>query len=69
MSTGAGTQALRPRGLCPECVHVRIVKSAKGSVFLRCKRSKLDSRWPKYPPQPVGRCEGYEAAPAGGSDL
>ena len=63
----SGTSAPPARGLCPECAHVHIVKSAKGSVFLRCKRSKLDSRWPKYPPQPVGRCEGYEAAPVGGS--
>lgn len=66
MITGAGAQASGAHGLCPECVHVHIVKSAKGSVFLRCKRSKLDSRWPKYPPQPVGRCKGFEAAPAGG---
>ncbi|MFT7677243.1 MAG: hypothetical protein ACI8QC_001221 [Planctomycetota bacterium] len=65
MSAGGEAQAAGPRGLCPGCSHVHIVKSPRGSLFLRCTRSKEDARFAKYPPQPVRRCEGYEAAPGG----
>jgi hypothetical protein len=61
-----GTPAGRPapawHGLCDSCAHVRAVTSARGSTFLLCERSKSDPRYPKYPPQPVVRCAGFEPA-------
>lgn len=53
-----------PAGLCASCLHGRIVNTARGTAFLRCERSKDDPRFPKYPPLPVVRCPGFEAAPA-----
>ncbi len=54
----------RPRspygGLCADCRHVRIIESDKGSVFVLCGRAKDDPRFPRYPPQPVVRCSGFE---------
>lgn len=47
-------------GLCPRCIHVRRIESAKGSVFLLCERSKDDPRFPRYPPQPRVECAGFE---------
>jgi len=47
-------------GLCPRCGHVKIVTSQRGSVFLLCLLSAEDPRFPKYPPQPVVSCEGFE---------
>ena len=49
--------------LCKSCVHVREVVSGTGSKFLLCQLSKTDKRFPKYPPQPVVRCDGYEDKP------
>lgn len=46
--------------LCATCSHVREIVSGKGSRFLLCRLSQTDSRFPKYPPQPVSRCAGYE---------
>jgi hypothetical protein len=58
--------------LCESCRHLREVVSAKGSRFLLCLLSQVDSRFPKYPPQPVLRCGGYEkradSATAGEAD-
>ena len=45
--------------LCETCVSMREVVTPKGSRFLLCQLSKTDLRSPKYPPQPVVRCEGY----------
>lgn len=50
-------------GLCPVCVHVRVVRSARGSQFWRCSLATHDPRFPKYPPQPVIRCIGHAPAP------
>ena len=50
------------KGLCPTCVHVRVVEGANGSRFLMCKLAKEDDRFAKYPPQPVVRCAGHERA-------
>lgn len=50
----------RPRGLCARCRHVRILRSERSSTFLLCTRSKADRRFPKYPPQPVLACMGFE---------
>jgi len=49
-----------PKSLCESCKHLREVISGKGSRFLLCLVSQVDQRFPKYPPQPVLRCGGYE---------
>jgi hypothetical protein len=38
---------------------MREVKTPKGSRFLLCQLSSSKPEFPKYPPQPVKRCEGY----------
>jgi ribosome-associated protein len=45
--------------LCKTCEHMREVTSGNGSRFLLCRLSQTDQRFPKYPPQPVVRCEGF----------
>jgi len=47
-------------GLCPRCRHVKTVTSERGSTFLLCRKSAEDPRYPKYPPQPVVSCPGFE---------
>ncbi len=47
-------------GLCADCVHARRLESARGSVFILCKLSHTDPRFPKYPGLPVLSCEGFE---------
>ena len=47
-------------GLCDSCVHQKLIRSGRGSVFSMCLRSKTDVRFPKYPRIPVERCPGYE---------
>jgi hypothetical protein len=49
----------RHGGLCPRCVHVKEVRSARGSVFLLCRLAAEDARFSKYPPQPVFECSGH----------
>ena len=44
--------------LCEACRNVREVRTAK-SRFLLCGLSLTDAAYPKYPPQPVVRCDGY----------
>jgi hypothetical protein len=46
--------------LCQSCRSMREVVSGRGSRFLLCRKAQDDSRFAKYPPQPVVRCEGYE---------
>jgi hypothetical protein len=46
-------------GLCPLCIHVRRITSAKGSTFLLCELAQSDPRFPKYPPQPRLVCSGF----------
>lgn len=41
--------------LCHRCTFLRVVESAKGSVFLMCQEPTL----PKYGPQPVKSCRGF----------
>jgi hypothetical protein len=50
------------RSLCESCAHLRAVVTPRGSRFLLCQLSQTDDRFPKYPPQPVVRCGGYERA-------
>jgi hypothetical protein len=51
------TEVPFPRSLCHRCVHLRLVHSGKGAVFLMCREPSL----PKYPTQPVARCTGFAA--------
>ena len=53
-------------GLCATCQHSRLVETARGSGFYLCRLSDTDPRFPRYPPLPVLRCDGYNpnAAPA-----
>jgi hypothetical protein len=48
------------RSLCEKCAWRREVVTPKGSRFLLCKLSQTDPAFPKYPPQPVVRCAGYQ---------
>ena len=48
------------KSLCESCRHLREVVSGRGSRFLLCLLSQSDKRFPKYPPQPVLKCGGYE---------
>jgi hypothetical protein len=50
--------------LCEKCQRVRQVVTPKGSRFLLCQLSLTDPLFPKYPPQPVVRCAGYQPAKA-----
>ncbi len=50
-------------GLCPGCRHLRRITSERGAEFYLCGRSRQDARFPKYPPQPVIACAGFEAPP------
>ncbi len=53
-------------GLCDSCVHMKLNRNTRGSVFLFCKLSREDERFPKYPAVPVQQCTGYRrpTAPA-----
>ena len=44
--------------LCETCGNVREVRTAR-SRFLLCELSFTTAAYPKYPPQPVVRCDGY----------
>jgi hypothetical protein len=48
------------RSLCETCASMREVVTPKGSRFLLCRLSQTDPAFPKYPPQPVVRCDGYQ---------
>lgn len=48
------------QSLCETCRHRKEIISGTGSRFLLCQLSQADRRFPKYPPQPVGKCVGYE---------
>ena len=45
--------------LCETCAWMREVVTPKGSRFLLCQLSQTDPDYPKAPPQPVVRCDGY----------
>jgi hypothetical protein len=46
--------------LCESCAHMREVVTPRGSRFLLCLLSQSDHRFPRYPPQPLLLCKGYE---------
>jgi len=48
-------------GLCERCVHLKIIRSDKGSEFVQCLRSFEDARYAKYPRLPVVVCRGFLA--------
>ena len=50
-----------PDSLCHGCVHLRVVRSGRGSTFLMCQEPSL----PKYAAQPVRACRGFTALPSG----
>ncbi len=65
-----------PYGVCSQCLHVKLLTSDKGSVFMQCQRGLTDARFPKYPRLPVLRCAGFVAlakpsvaSPASGTQL
>jgi hypothetical protein len=45
--------------LCETCKNMREVRTAR-SRFLLCELSVTNPAYPKYPPQPVVRCGGYQ---------
>lgn len=55
-------------GLCADCVHVRQIRSERGSTFLQCQLSFTDARFAKYPRLPVVICSGYEKLARSESD-
>ncbi len=48
-------------GLCPRCVHVRVIESERGSRFFLCTKAKDDPALPRYPPQPRHVCSAFAA--------
>src|SRR2546430_10434420 len=63
-----GEAAAMSRSLCETCAWMREVVTPKGSRFLLCQLSKTDPAYPKYPPQPVVRCDGYRPREASEQD-
>ena len=55
------------RSLCETCENVRAVCTAR-SKFLLCQLSATNAAYPKYPPQPVVRCDGYRPRNDAGKD-
>ena len=47
------------QSLCESCQNVREVRTAR-SRFLLCELSVTNDDYPKYPPQPIVRCDGYK---------
>jgi len=45
--------------LCHSCAFVRLVHGRRGQTYFLCRNEAIPL---KYPPQPVSRCVGYEAA-------
>lgn len=52
---------LAPRsGLCAACRHLQVLRSRRGTVFVRCGLSDRDAAMARYPPLPVRGCRGFE---------
>ena len=47
------------QSLCETCKNTREAHTAR-SRFLLCELSVTNAAYPKYPPQPVVRCDGYQ---------
>src|ERR1051325_6877965 len=52
------------KSLCETCKHMREIVTAR-SRFLLCERSRTEEAYPKYPPQPIVQCPGYEGKEKG----
>jgi hypothetical protein len=52
-------------GLCSICRFAAVQRSARLSVFWRCRRADTDPGFRRYPPLPVKECPGFERAPGG----
>jgi hypothetical protein len=52
-------------GLCDACVHQRVIRNTRGSVFSLCERSRTQPEYPRYPRVPVVECAGFEPRAAG----
>jgi hypothetical protein len=48
------------QSLCEACTWMREIVTPKGSRFLLCQLSQTYRGYPKYPAQPVVRCDGYQ---------
>jgi hypothetical protein len=48
------------QSLCETCQMMREVVTPKGSRFLLCQLSITNPDYPKYPPQPIVKCDGYQ---------
>ena len=59
MNTECGWYTMT-QSLCETCKKMREILTPKGSRFVLCQLSLADPRYPKYPPQPIVRCDGYE---------
>ena len=46
--------------LCETCKQMREIITPRRSRFLLCELSISDPEYPKYPPQPIMQCNGYE---------
>jgi hypothetical protein len=46
--------------VCETCAWMREITTPKGTRFLLCQLSQSNPNYPKYPPQPVVRCDGYQ---------
>ena len=55
------------QSLCESCAWMRIVTTPRGSRFFLCELSATKATYPKYPAQPVVRCNGYEPMGAAGT--
>jgi len=59
--SSAPGSAATDAGLCLDCVHSRLIRSDRGTIFYRCARSDTDPRFAKYPTLPVIVCSGHES--------
>ena len=61
VATNSKTKAKPLRiGLCSDCLYMRQIESARGSIFYQCGRSASNPNFPKYPRVPVIQCPGHE---------
>lgn len=53
----ARSQPLLRDSICLSCLDHRTIVSGRGSVFMLCQSQPASVAWPKYPRQPVIRCD------------
>ncbi len=47
-------------GLCAQCRWAARVPTDKARCYWRCRRSEVDTRYPRYPRLPMVVCAGYQ---------